>query len=139
MEEKLYKIGELSEKEWLTTEYSGSATLVFYNADIVLPTLSELKCDTVFICEQDVNTYSVATVGGEESEAATASRPVSTKNTFTAERTTPTLPLPPLQTTRSTIRSRVRTAAPTFAKWTATIIWRPAFPLLFLKAKTTKR
>ena len=68
MEEKLYKIGELSEKEWLTTEYSGSATLVFYNADIVLPTLSELKCDTVFICEQDVNTYSVATVGGEESE-----------------------------------------------------------------------
>ena len=76
MEEKLYTVGDLSPKDWLTTEYSGSATLLFYNSSITLPTLSEMKCDTVYICEQDVNTYSVATVGGEDSKDADGDREV---------------------------------------------------------------
>ena len=76
MEEKLYKIGDEDPESWLTTEYSGSATLVFYNEKIDLPTLSEMKCDTVFICEQDVNTYSVATVGGEDSKDVDGDREV---------------------------------------------------------------
>jgi len=79
MEEKLYKIGDISPDEWLTTEYAGSATLVFYNADLDLPTLSEMKCDTVYICEQDVNTYSVATVGGEDSKDLDRDRDVINK------------------------------------------------------------
>ena len=76
MEEKLYTVGDLSPEEWLTTEYSGSATLLFYNSTINLPTLSEMNCDTVFICEQDVNAYSVATVGGAESKDTDGDREV---------------------------------------------------------------
>ena len=76
MEEKLYRIGDEDPESWLTTEYSGSATLVFYNADMTLPTLLDMGCDTIYICEQDVNTYSIATVGGEDSKDTDGDRKV---------------------------------------------------------------
>lgn len=66
LEEKLYKIGNCDPEKWLATEYSGATTLVYYSADITLPTLSQMEPDKCFICEQDASTFSVYTIGEDE-------------------------------------------------------------------------
>lgn len=61
----LYEIAGLDPKEWLTQEYAGSATTIFYSTDITLPTLSELEPTKVYICTGDTITYALATVENE--------------------------------------------------------------------------
>lgn len=61
----LYEIAGLDPKEWLTQEYAGSATTIFYSTDITLPTLSELEPTKVYICTGDTITYALATVEDE--------------------------------------------------------------------------
>lgn len=58
----LYKISGLNPKKWLTQEYKGSATSIFYSTDITLPTLEELDPDKLYICYEDEITYAVAIV-----------------------------------------------------------------------------
>lgn len=62
--EELYRIGELDPEEWLTTEYAGAATTIYYSADITLPTLSELSPDLCHICETGDEVASIYTLGG---------------------------------------------------------------------------
>lgn len=76
LEEKLYRIGELDPDLWLTTEYMGAATTVYYSTDIDLPALSEMKPSLCYICEQDENVYSVYTLGDEKNEAAEEERKI---------------------------------------------------------------
>ena len=65
LKEKLYRIGDLDPEEWLTTEYTGASTTVYYSEDIELPTLRELSPKLLYICEQgdNANIYSVYTLG----------------------------------------------------------------------------
>ncbi len=58
----LYEISGLDPKEWLTQEYAGSATTIFYSTDIELPTLETLEATKVYICGGDNVTYALATV-----------------------------------------------------------------------------
>ena len=58
----LYEITGLDPKEWLTQEYSGSATTIFYSTDITLPTLDELEPNKLYICSNEEVTYAVATI-----------------------------------------------------------------------------
>lgn len=58
----LYEIVGLDPKEWLTEAYAGTATTVFYDADLTLPTLSEMHPTKVFVCMNEEITFSVATV-----------------------------------------------------------------------------
>lgn len=69
LEEKLYKIGTCDPKLWLTTEYSGAATLIYYSSEITLPTLSELKPEKCFACDQDSSTFSVFVLGENKASA----------------------------------------------------------------------
>lgn len=62
----LYEIPGLSPKEWLTEEYSGSATTVLYNEKIDLPTLYEMDPDTMFVCLKGERVFSLATVEDED-------------------------------------------------------------------------
>ncbi|MBE6587495.1 MAG: hypothetical protein E7647_03665 [Ruminococcaceae bacterium] len=64
MQEKLYRIGELDPEKWITTEYSGFATTVYYAADIGLPTLKEMDPKLCYICEEDEAVISQYTLGG---------------------------------------------------------------------------
>lgn len=61
----LYEITGLDPREWLTQEYAGTATTIFYNEDIVLPTLSEMDPNKMFICLNEAITFSIATVEDE--------------------------------------------------------------------------
>lgn len=72
LSEKLYRIGEEDPSEWLTTEYTGATTTVYYSADIELPTLSEMEPTLCYICEQDENIYSVYTLGDGNNKDADA-------------------------------------------------------------------
>lgn len=67
LEEKLYKIGNLDPKKWLTTEYCGEATLVYYSTDITLPTLAGMNPVNCFICEEGSGAFSVYSLGVENS------------------------------------------------------------------------
>lgn len=58
----LYEVVGLDPKEWLTEEYSGSATMMFVDEDITLPTLSELQPTKIFVCSNLEITYAVATI-----------------------------------------------------------------------------
>lgn len=58
----LYEIAGLDPKEWLTEKYAGSATTIFYDEDITLPTLSEFEPTQVLICSNLEITYAVATI-----------------------------------------------------------------------------
>lgn len=78
LEEKLYKIGSCDPKKWLTTEYSGAATLVYYDSDITLPTLAELEPSKCYICEQDKTSFSVYTLGEDEESRLHDSEVIST-------------------------------------------------------------
>ena len=79
LSEKLYCIGDIDPKKWITTEYSGATTTVFYSTDIQLPELSELEPDTAFICEQDENVYSVYTLGDPENDKVDEERAIIAK------------------------------------------------------------
>lgn len=76
LEETLYAVGELSTDEWMTTEYNGAATTVYYSADIELPTLSTLEPTLCYICEEDENIYSVYTLGSPENKKVDEEREV---------------------------------------------------------------
>lgn len=67
MQETLYTIGECDPEEWLTTEFSGAATLVYYSSDITLPSLAEMKPDTMYFCEQGETVNAIHTVTAEDS------------------------------------------------------------------------
>ncbi|MBE6714649.1 MAG: hypothetical protein E7575_05130 [Ruminococcaceae bacterium] len=75
LEEKLYVINGIDPKEWITMEYTG-AGFVFYNADITLPTLSQMGVETMYVCEEDVNSIAIAVIGGEETEDRDADRKI---------------------------------------------------------------
>ena len=62
MDMTLYEIAGLDPKEWLTQEYAGSATTIFYSDDQTLPTLTEMSPNKVHICTGDTITYGVASV-----------------------------------------------------------------------------
>lgn len=68
MEEKLYKIGDMDPTLWLTTEYSGAATTVYYSESIELPSVEELSPRLCYICEQGEKAYSIYTLGSSEGE-----------------------------------------------------------------------
>ena len=55
MDMTLYEIAGLDPKEWLTQEYAGSATTIFYSDDQTLPT-------KIHICTGETITYGVASV-----------------------------------------------------------------------------
>ncbi len=58
----LYEIKGLDPKEWLTQSYAGSATTIFYDDDITLPTLAELNPNKIYITESESVTVSIGTV-----------------------------------------------------------------------------
>ncbi|MBQ8401417.1 MAG: membrane lipoprotein lipid attachment site-containing protein [Clostridia bacterium] len=62
MDMTLYTIAGLDPREWLTQEYAGSATTIFYSDDQTLPALSEMSPNKIHICTGDNITYGVATV-----------------------------------------------------------------------------
>ncbi|MBQ4350723.1 MAG: hypothetical protein II768_05650 [Clostridia bacterium] len=62
----LYEIVGLDPKEWLTEAYAGTATTVFYDADLALPTLAEMEPSKVFVCINEEITYGVSTVEDAE-------------------------------------------------------------------------
>ena len=68
LEEKLYTIGENDPEKWLTTEYAGFATTVFYAESITLPTLAELDPSLCYICEEEETVISHYTLGSGELE-----------------------------------------------------------------------
>ncbi len=68
MQEKLYAVGDIDPKKWLTTEYAGFATTVYYAESITLPTLSELSPDLCYICEEGETVISHYTLGSGELE-----------------------------------------------------------------------
>ena len=70
MEETLYRIGDCDPEKWLATEYTGAATLVYYNTDITLPTLAEMAPTVCYICEQDAGAYSIYALGTDDEKAA---------------------------------------------------------------------
>ncbi len=53
---------ELEPETWLTEEYSGSATTVFLNESIPLPSFKDMSFDACYLCEEDVSVISFATV-----------------------------------------------------------------------------
>lgn len=58
----LYEINGLDPKEWLTEEYIGASTTIFYSDKITLPRLSELGANKIFVCVEDELTYSLSTI-----------------------------------------------------------------------------
>ncbi len=58
----LYEVNGLDPKKWLSEEYSGASTTLFYSEDIALPTLRELGADKIFICLEDEVIYALATI-----------------------------------------------------------------------------
>ncbi len=63
---KLYEIIGLDPEKWLTEEYAGSATTIFYADGEILPTLREMKPAGVHICVSANRTMSLATVRDAE-------------------------------------------------------------------------
>lgn len=58
----LYQITGTDPKEWLSQEFAGSATTVFYDEDITLPTLETLDADAIYLCTDTEATAAVAVV-----------------------------------------------------------------------------
>lgn len=61
----LYEITGLDPKEWLTQAYAGTATTIFYNEDIILPSLAEMDPNKMYVCLNEAITFAVATVEEE--------------------------------------------------------------------------
>ncbi len=62
MDMTLYQIGSTDPKEWLTQEYAGSATTVFYADVIALPTLAEMAPEKINVCASENITYGISVV-----------------------------------------------------------------------------
>lgn len=62
----LYEIDGVDPKDWITQEYAGSATTVFYSDDYSLPTLEEMNPNKVYVCSNEEITYSIATIEDKE-------------------------------------------------------------------------
>ena len=64
----LYRVvginGEEISDDWITEEYSGSATTVFFNGEI--PSFRDINYDVCYICEEDANVISVAQTENRE-------------------------------------------------------------------------
>lgn len=64
----LYRVvglnGEEISDDWITEEYSGSATTVFYKGEV--PTAESIDFDVFYICEEDTNVVSVAAIDDKE-------------------------------------------------------------------------
>jgi hypothetical protein len=59
----LYQIGTLDSSLWMTEEYFGEATTIFYSSSITLPTLAEMNPDTLYVCEAtDTGSISLLTI-----------------------------------------------------------------------------
>lgn len=58
----LYQVTGTDPKEWLSQEFAGSATTVFYNENITLPTLEELEPTAIYLCTNTEVTFALATV-----------------------------------------------------------------------------
>lgn len=58
----LYQIAGTDPKEWLSQEFGGSATTVFYDEDITLPTLESLDADAIYLCTDTEATAAIAVV-----------------------------------------------------------------------------
>ena len=57
---------ELAPEMWLTEEYSGSATTVFLNESIPLPSFKDMEFDVCYLCEEDVSVISFATIDNSD-------------------------------------------------------------------------
>ena len=66
----LYEIVGLDPREWLTEEYAGTATTIFYGEGITLPTLRGMDPDRFYLCISASRTISLATVEDAEIIAA---------------------------------------------------------------------
>lgn len=73
-EDKVYTIGEEDPKKWMATEYTGGTTIVYYSADITLPTLREFNAELCYICEEDAAVHNVYTLGDPANKAIDAER-----------------------------------------------------------------
>lgn len=64
----LYRVvglnGEEISENWITEEYSGSATTVFYKGDV--PSVADIDFNVLYICEEDTGVVSVATIDDTE-------------------------------------------------------------------------
>lgn len=64
----LYRVtginGEEISDEWMTEEYSGSATTVFTSADV--PAFREMSFDVCYVCEEDTGVISVSSITDRE-------------------------------------------------------------------------
>ncbi len=58
----LYQITGTDPKEWLSQEFAGSATTVFYDEDITLPTLETLDPNAIYLCTDTEATAAIAVV-----------------------------------------------------------------------------
>ncbi len=62
MDMTLYEIVGTDPKQWLTQEYAGGATTIFYADGITLPTLAEMAPEKIHVCQSENITYGIATV-----------------------------------------------------------------------------
>lgn len=63
----LYKIGTLDPAIWMTEEYFGEATTIFYSDSITLPTLAEMNPDTLYVCQAtDTGSVSLLTIDDKD-------------------------------------------------------------------------
>ena len=62
LEMTLYEIKGLDPKEWLTQEYLGSATTVFYSDSLSLPSLADFGATKAIVCSNEEITYALVTI-----------------------------------------------------------------------------
>ncbi len=62
----LYQIIGTDPKEWLSQEFAGSATTIFYDEDITLPTLESLEPTEIYLCTDTEATAAIAVVKDQE-------------------------------------------------------------------------
>ncbi len=53
-------------EEWMTEEYAGNATSVYYREGITLPAYYEIDYSVCYLCEEDVNVISLVTIKDRE-------------------------------------------------------------------------
>ena len=75
-EDKIYRIGEEDPGKWLTTEYTGGTTTVYYSQDITLPTLADLDPQLCYICEEGEAVFAIYTIGDPANKAIDMERAV---------------------------------------------------------------
>lgn len=67
----LYQIGTLDSALWMTEEYFGEATTIFYSDSVTLPALTEMNPDTLYVCQStDAGSVSLLTIDDKEFIAA---------------------------------------------------------------------